>query len=232
MRAACLLVLCSLLFTSSASAITWGEPDQEDHPYVGLIVTDFGAGFLLRCTATLIAPRVVLTAAHCTYGAQAARVWFETDLSEVTDYPYGGGTGIEGTPVTHPNYPGYVALPNTYDVAIVLLDEPVTDRGFGVPMPKGVLDELDTRRGRQDTLFTPVGYGLQSVIPELSADLVRYRATSMLVNLRSALTDGYNIHLSNNAGEGNGAGGTCYGDSGGPIFLTTRISSPASIPLA
>ena len=48
------------------------------------------------------------------------------------------------------------------------------------------------------------------------ADRTRLRATVRLVNLRSALTDGYNIHHTNAPGTG---GGTCFGDSGGPVFL-------------
>ena len=36
-----------------------------------------------------------------------------------------------------------------------------------------------------------------------------------LTNLRSALTDGFNLQTN---GNGNGRGGTCSGDSGGPVF--------------
>jgi len=46
----------------------------------------------------------------------------------------------------------------------------------------------------------------------------RYTSTSKIVNLRSHLTDGYNIHTSNNPGKGQGTGGSCFGDSGGPIL--------------
>ena len=41
-------------------------------------------------------------------------------------------------------------------------------------------------------------------------------AQSTLVNLGSALTDGFNLQTQ---GNGNGRGGTCSGDSGGPVFL-------------
>ncbi len=64
-----------------------------------------------------------------------------------------------------------------------------------------------------------MGYGLQRVKPQQQADLVRYRGVVELVNLRSALTDGYNLHYTNNPGEGRGGpGGTCFGDSGGPVL--------------
>ena len=43
--------------------------------------------------------------------------------------------------------------------------------------------------------------------------------TVTLVNLRSALTDGWNVHYSSNPGQGQGgSGGTCFGDSGGPLI--------------
>jgi secreted trypsin-like serine protease len=44
-----------------------------------------------------------------------------------------------------------------------------------------------------------------------------------LQNLRSALTDGYNMQASNNLGRD--GGGTCFGDSGGPVFLDGSASN-------
>lgn len=43
--------------------------------------------------------------------------------------------------------------------------------------------------------------------------------TVHLVNLRSAMTDGWNLHYSSNPGQGHGgSGGACFGDSGGPVI--------------
>jgi hypothetical protein len=62
-----------------AYAITNGQPDGDNHPYVALLV--FGEetpdGFVpwWRCSGALIAPDVILTAGHCTEGATGARVW-------------------------------------------------------------------------------------------------------------------------------------------------------------
>ena len=47
-------------------------------------------------------------------------------------------------------------------------------------------------------------------------------AESVLVNLNSALNDGYNLQLQ---GHGDGLGGTCNGDSGGPVFLGSSTSN-------
>ena len=44
----------------------------------------------------------------------------------------------------------------------------------------------------------------------------RLMAASTLVNLNSAQNGGFNLQTQ---GNGNGRGGTCSGDSGGPVFL-------------
>ena len=43
----------------------------------------------------------------------------------------------------------------------------------------------------------------------------RLMAQAQLTNLRSNLTDGFNLQTN---GNGTGRGGTCSGDSGGPVF--------------
>ena len=69
--------------------------------------------------------------------------------------------------------------------------------------------------------MTIVGFGVQGIVPNpniVQADPVRYNADPMIVELNSANSGGFNIHLSSNPGKGNGSGGACFGDSGGPIF--------------
>ncbi len=85
----------------------------------------------------------------------------------------------------------------------------------------GALNDLSTARGQKDTLFTVSGYGLtfspnaNSVVPAISFR-ERLMAASTLVNLNSAQNGGFNLQTQ---GNGNGRGGTCSGDSGGPVFL-------------
>ena len=84
-----LATLVLLLGTAGiAAAITNGQPDGDNHPYVGLLVFDSvfpdgSIGPAWRCSGALIAPDVVLTAGHCTDGAVAARAWFDEDVAHV-----------------------------------------------------------------------------------------------------------------------------------------------------
>jgi hypothetical protein len=76
-----------LATAAGGSAITNGQPDGTNHPYVGLMVAlgDVqipGGGVvenvpLWRCSGSLLAPTVFLTAAHCTEPpAEHVEIWF------------------------------------------------------------------------------------------------------------------------------------------------------------
>jgi secreted trypsin-like serine protease len=236
---ALMIVALAAVFAAPSSAIVNGTVDTQ-HTYVGLITFYDASGvYEHRCTGTLISPTVVLTAGHCTYGMASAQVWFETGPIPAGAYPLDpvesrppctGFTGfpctggLEGTPNPYPGFafPGIVppedaAFPNTGDVGVVVLSEPVDSATYGVLAPAGSLDALATKRGTQTVTFTIVGYGLQQEVGHKElAERTRYVATTQLVSLRSALTAGFNLHMTANGGNGRGA--TCFGDSGGPIF--------------
>jgi hypothetical protein len=204
------LTLVGVLATP-ADAVTDGVPDNGAHPNVGLVVFYDSAGTPLhRCSGTMISARKFLTAGHCTAGTASAQVWFQEHVTTDLGYPLTGG--FIGTPITYPGFD--FTLPDTGDVGVVILKK---RPGVGMSniAPVGALDGLATRRGQQDVSFLVVGYGLQEVKPTEMAERSRLQATVRLVNLRSALTDGFNIHHTNAPGTG---GGTCFGDSGGPIF--------------
>lgn len=204
---------------SSVYAVIWGELDGDQHPYVGLVVFDVDGVPSHRCSGTLIAPKVVLTAGHCTFGTDAARIWFDSDLTANPEYPFSGRTSTEGTPFAHPDYDDFATFPNTSDVGIVILDKPVRDVGYGaLPEIGGVTTLYDENSPKP--LMNIVGYGLQSVVPDLQAERVRYEGNPQIVELNSANTGGWNIHLGSNNGKGQGQGGACFGDSGGPALLS------------
>jgi V8-like Glu-specific endopeptidase len=211
-----------LISALPAAAITNGEPDGEGHPNVGLMIADIDGEPQWRCTGTLIAPRVFLTAGHCVGdGATSARVWFDTDMTDNEEYPYGGETSFEGTPVPHPDYEW--GLSDPHDVGVVILDEPVDLELATLPDPD-LLSQLKKDRildggyGNQDkedrVFFRSVGYGgtLESWPPPvLEYEKIRRVAESEYVALTKTT-----LHLSQKAVFDES--GSCFGDSGGPVF--------------
>ena len=215
--AAVAAALVGIGVATPAEAVTNGKPDNGAHPFVGLVVFYNSSGTPThRCSGAMISTRTFLTAGHCTFGAASARVWFDEHVTAGLGYPFTGG--VTGEPRTY-NYSGALTLPDTGDVGVVILDEDPANvypgLGFGQVAGVGTLDSMAPSAQRQ-VKFDVVGYGLQEVRPTVMAERSRLRATTRLVNLRSALTDGYNIHQSAAPGTG---GGTCFGDSGGPVFL-------------
>ena len=200
----------------------FGEPDGTAHPYVGLVVFyDADGNPLWRCTGTLLSRTVLLTAGHCTSGTASAQVWFDPIVTTASGYPFSGG--ITGDTYTMDCFNDFAGFPNTCDVGIVVLDQPFkVKRGYPTLAPVGTLDSLATKRGQQSTTFTIVGYGLQGVKPDFSELRERYRGEVSLVNLQSALTDGYNLQVTSNPGNKT-SGGLCFGDSGGAVFYGNTI---------
>jgi secreted trypsin-like serine protease len=225
---------------SPAQAITGTFVDDTEHPYVGLVVFyDENGEFIWRCTGSLLTPTVLLTAGHCADtvgGAVTARVYFQqnaganydpaTEVDPVSGYPEYCAPGTLGVTCATSDqlynfdFPGDLLVPDTHDIGLVILDQPISLPEYGVLATAGSLDKLATQRGRQDLTFTVSGYGLtykqqvQNGKPNESYR-VRLMALSQLVNLNSSLNAGFNLQT---VGNGKGQGGTCNGDSGGPVF--------------
>src|SRR5215218_3189589 len=126
------LVTALALAVGPAGAITDGTLDGNAHPYVGLMVAQDSRGNpLWRCSGTLIAPKLFLTAGHCTEAPAAkAQIWFASDVESGipgNGYPFTGEAS--GKTYTHPNYD-----PSAFflrDLGVVVLKNSVTDKGYG-----------------------------------------------------------------------------------------------------
>src|SRR2546426_7222314 len=73
--------------------------DGNPHPAVVLIIMDVAGEPAFRCSGTLIAPKVVLTAGHCAGEPgefSGMRVFTESDVENGTNnYPFAGPNTIE-----------------------------------------------------------------------------------------------------------------------------------------
>jgi len=229
-----------LAATTPAFAITGDWIEDTVHPYVGLVVFyDAQGSFIWRCSGSLISPTKLVTAGHCAdtaEGAASARVYFQQDAGAnfnpatgkdpITGYPEECAAGTLGTlcatssSIHNYGFANFAGFPNTHDAGVVILDQPITLPKYGVLPTAGVLETVG--RGKKNTLFTVSGYGLTlrvNVHTKLSNVSFRERlmAQSSLIDFdRSQYTDGYNLETQ---GNGNNRGGTCSGDSGGPVFL-------------
>jgi trypsin len=237
-------LIAAVLFAALAApafAITGNWVVDNEHPFVGLAVFYDAAGqFIWRCSGSLISPTKFVTAGHCAdtaEGAASARVYFQQDAGAhydpatqhdpVSGYPDSCAPGTLGrlcatsSRIYNYGFANFAGFPNTHDVGLVILEQPILLAEYGQLPKAGQLDGLATARGKKDTVFTVSGYGLSLSVQQHSAlSNISFRerlmAQSSLVNLGSALTDGYNLQTQ---GNGNGRGGTCSGDSGGPVFL-------------
>lgn len=230
-----------------AGAVTGNFVDDFEHPYVGLVgFYDAEGEFLWRCSGALITDRVFLTAGHCTdqdaeESPVLARIWFHQHAGAAFD----AATGAEDPNTGYPNrclevapgvqdplcvestllfdygFDNFADFPNIRDVGLIILpeDQAVELPEYGQLAEPGFLEEvLAGPRGRTDTTFTISGYGLTFSNP---AKVVSFRerlmALTKLVNLNeSANTAGFNLALGGSPG--GGRGGSCFGDSGGPVF--------------
>ena len=125
-----------------------------------------------------------------------------------------------GTSNPHPAFANFADFPANHDVGVVVLDDPAGVGSFGVLTPLGTLDALaGTGKDHNKVIIETAGYGIQEIRPDFLSLDERWKSTSRVVNLRNALTDGWNLQTSNNPSPANGQGGTCFGDSGGGIYL-------------
>lgn len=200
------------------SFITHGQLDGNAHPAVVLIIMDVGGQPAFRCSGTLIAPKVVLTAGHCAGEPgefSGIRIFAEADVQHDPTYPFAGGPNtfeaLEWH--AHPLFKGSSFF--LHDVGVVILKDAVTlpAAQYG-RLP--TVNQLDALRPRNSTRFTAVGYGLQRINPvHIEAQRIRMFAEPHLIQINTRLTGDFSLLLSNNAS----TGGTCFGDSGGPNYL-------------
>ena len=250
-------VLVTLLVAAApVGAITYGQPDAGEHPYVGfMIFYDPAEDAWFSCSGTLLDADTFLTAGHCTFGigiegaepedgSGGTDVWVTFDDTEVlAGWPLRSEIGTIYPDVAALNaarrawlddpahgFVGGTAFPNplwedarfpvNYDVGVVELDVGVTMSTYGVLAALGTAETLaENPSGRNAALVETVGYGIQSVQPHPADIESRFKSTSRIVEINGSIARGGNLHTLNNPSPVGGVGGSCFGDSGGPVFV-------------
>jgi hypothetical protein len=214
-------------------AITGGARD-EVHTNVGLVRFTTAEG-RFRCSGTLIAPRVVLTAGHCTEGpARDVYVSFDTDLAldplaaGITPEERANRAAhyITGTAHPDPLWDGKLTFAKQHDQGVVVLDAEASTKWPAIqPAPLPPVGYLDGNQGAlKNETFTLVGYGVD-IGDKKAQVVVRFRSstTSYLKNVGGEV-----VTFQINGNDSKAGGGSCFGDSGGAVFLDGYVLGDAS----
>ena len=120
--------------------------------------------------------------------------------------------------VTNPNY--NQSQSDSGDIGVLILDRSVRGVTPATLPVCGLLDQLAAQNGLKTAMFTNAGYGLQNRV--VGGGVPFFQDVNPIPRMFSfssfnSLNGGY-IRLSQNQSTGNG--GTCFGDSGGPNFMS------------
>lgn len=223
------LLAASLLLSPKASAITYGFVDSNNtfRNTGAFIVKSPTTGEIFPiCSGTMITGNVFLTASHCTifYTQELAPEGYIAYVSLDQSIPFGALTANSTTllPVAHvvtnPNYNQRQSDPG--DIGVLILQQNVNGVTPAVLPSCGLLDQLAAKNGLKNAVFTNAGYGVQNRV--VGGGVPFFQDLNPIPRMYSfssfnSLNGGY-LRLSQNPSTGNS--GTCFGDSGGPNFLT------------
>jgi Trypsin len=211
-----------------ASAITYGFVDSNNtYSNVGAFIVQSPTGEIYPlCSGTLITPNVFLTASHCTeyFTETLAPAGYTAYVSFDKSIPFGELTSAKTKllaikyVVTNPNY--NPSQSDSGDIGVLILQSNVKGITPATLPTCGLLDQLVAQNGLKNAVFTAAGYGLQNRV--VGGGVPYFQDANPIPRMYSfssfnSLNGGY-LRLSQNPSTGNG--GTCFGDSGGPIFLT------------
>ena len=228
-----LTIFCAalLIAPSRSRAITYGFVDSNNtYSNAGaFIVKSPSTGQIFPiCSGTMITPNVFLTASHCTafFTNDLAPQGFTAYVSLDGSIPFGSLTSNKtkllavSFVVTNPNF--NQSQSDSGDIGALVLASNVKGVTPATLPTCGLLDQLAAQNGLKNAVFTAVGYGLQNRV--VGGGVPFFQDMNPIPRMFAfssfhSLNGGY-LRLSQNPATGDG--GTCFGDSGGPNFLTVN----------
>lgn len=225
------VVVATAIMAPSATAIVNGELAGDRYPAVGTVALRFDEfGMFNLCSGFLISPSSFVTAGHCARDALKRQSELGGSIGVVFDPTFDRWTSTFWPASGVAIHPENLANPLSYkspDMAVLSLEDPVV----GVnPIDLPALGRADDL-GNGDSLTT-VGYGFTQECDtdighcQAAYDPSRRFATERVLSVSQwFLTVGQNEN-------GQGTGGVCYGDSGGPHLIpgtNTAVALTTSI---
>jgi trypsin len=202
---------CLVVAASPAPAVVGGK-DAAPGAYPAVAEITFGSSFL--CTGTLIAPKWVLTAGHCSSATGAAVATPAAWPPQLIDVRIGSvkpGQG-ERVPVrrvvVQPNY----LVNSGYDISLLELSTASTKA------PAKVVGAGGAALWSSGTLETIVGFGTTSEGGDLPDTLQEAQVPVTTDAYCAGAYSDFDARTMVCAGFPQGGVDTCQGDSGGPMF--------------
>jgi len=201
------------------SFIVNGVPTGSSYPNVGALLFDFNQDGVINgddelCSGSLISPTVFLTAAHCVQFLPTGSQFY---VSFAPDLYASSLSVIKATSYVFDPLFGHDQA-DLHDLAVIFLPKASTKGMTPLQLPpEEYLDQLAAQGGLVNQIFVNVGYGTSATRtgpPTFPYDGIRKTSESAFMALQPFWLG---LLMNNNA---TGLGGDCYGDSGGPKFLS------------
>lgn len=206
-----------------SNAIIGGTPDTTHHN-VGVLLPSAASPVARWCGVTPVSPTVVVLAGHCAalrkanFGETEGVITFDPRFHDslgdrASGWAYTGSyRTYHGTLVVHPMYNPHGS---GYDVAVMVLDEPITGLDIEALPAAGLLDDLKAAGTLREQPLTVVGFGTTERLPGNVYVGGGYRqvATLTVQSLGEAIVK--------HNGEGDVS--TCAYDSGSPLFVGDQL---------